>query len=315
MATLPGMLDVRILRELTLLASANAAQPSHLSAASGLVRIGQRVYVVADDENALAVFDLGDAKPGSSVELFDGELPASHDERKAAKPDLEALTQLPAFDRHPFGALLAVGSGSRRNRMQAALLRLDAAGAVDSAAQRVDLSELLLPLQQRFAQLNIEGAFVAGGELCLLQRGNARTPANACIRFGLDPFLHWLGHSGKMPAIVSITHHDLGAIDGVPLGFTDGVGLPDGRWLFCAAAEDTSDNYADGRCLGSVVGMIDAAGTLQRLDRLGLVCKVEGIARVDDADSASALHLPLLLVSDADDRRIAAQLLSVTLTL
>ena len=305
------MLDVKVLRELTLSAPMQAAQPLHLSAASGLVRTGQRLYVVADDENALAVFELGDDRPGSSVALFDGELPSSHDERKAAKPDLEALAQLPAFDRHPFGALLAVGSGSRRNRMQAALLRLDAAGAIDAASHRIDLAELLLPLQQRFAELNIEGAFVAGGELCLLQRGNTRSPANACIRFGLGAFLRWIGNAGPAPAIVSITQHDLGSIDGVPLCFTDGVALPDGRWLFCAAAEDTSDSYADGRCLGSVVGVVDANGRLRRVDRLAAVCKVEGIAI---AEGASDSHLPLLLVSDADDRRIAAQLLSATLT-
>ena len=311
------MLDVKVLRELTFSASMKAVQPVHLSAASGLVRIGQRLYVVADDENVLAVFDLGVDGPGTSVELFDGELPSSHDERKAAKPDLEALTQLPPFDRHPFGALLAVGSGSRRNRMQAALLRLDAAGMVDAAAHRIDLSELLLPLQQRFAELNIEGAFVAGGELCLLQRGNTRAPGNDCIRFGLDSFLRWIGNAGPGPApvIVSITHHDLGSIDGVPLCFTDGVALPDGRWLFCAAAEDTSDSYADGRCLGSAVGLIDTKGTLQRVDQLAAACKVEGIALADGGDAASVSRLPLLLVSDADDRRIAAQLLSVTLTL
>ncbi len=309
------MLEVKVLRALTFSPSMNAVQPVHLSAASGLVPIGQRLYVVADDENALAVFDLGDDRPGGSVALFSGELPSSHDERKAAKPDLEALAQLPAFDRHPFGALLAVGSGSRRNRMQAALLRLDAAGAVDAAAQRLDLSELLLPLQQRFAELNIEGAFVTGGELCLLQRGNTRAPENACIRFGLDSFLRWIGNAGPAPAIVSITLHELGSIDGVPLCFTDGAALPDGRWMFCAAAEDTSDSYADGRCLGSAVGMIDATGTLQRVDRLAAVCKVEGIALAEGADAASVSRLRLLLVSDADDRRIAAQLLSVTLTL
>jgi hypothetical protein len=90
------------------------------------------------------------------------------------------------------------------------------------------------------------------------------------------------------------------------------VALPNGRWLFCAAAEDTSDSYADGRCLGSAVGVVDANGTVQRLDRLDAVCKVEGIAL---ADGASVSRVSLLLVSDADDRRVPAQLLSVTLAL
>jgi hypothetical protein len=310
------MLAVKELRELTLSRATKAAQPLHVSAASGLVRIGQRLYVVADDENMLAVFDLGNDEPGRVVQLFGGELPLSYSERKAVKSDLEALTRLPAFDNHPCGALLAVGSGSRRNRMQAALLRLDAAGAVDAAARRIDLTELLVPLQQRFVELNIEGAFITGGELCLLQRGNTRSPVNACIRFELDPFLRWIGNAGPVPETVCVTQHDLGSIDGVPLCFTDGVALRDGRWLFSAAAEDTADSYADGRCLGSAVGVVDENGTLQRVERLAALCKVEGVALAHElGDDADDSRLPLLLVSDADDRRIAARLLSVTLSL
>ena len=59
--------------------------------------------------------------------------------------------------------------------------------------------------------------------------------------------------------------------------------------------------------------MVDANGTVQRVDRLDADCKVEGIAIADGPDDANASRLPLLLVSDADDRRVAAQLLSVTL--
>ena len=44
----------------------------------------------------------------------------------------------------------------------------------------------------------------------------------------------------------------------------------DGAWVFCAAAEDTYDSYADGLCMGSAVGVVDAAGTILALELLAL---------------------------------------------
>ena len=49
----------------------------------------------------------------------------------------------------------------------------------------------------------------------------------------------------------------LGDVDGVGVGFTDGVALPDGGWLFCAVAEDTRNAYDDGRLVGAFVGMAE----------------------------------------------------------
>lgn len=78
--------------------------------------------------------------------------------------------------------------------------------------------------------------------------------------------------------------------------------------MFCAAAEDTSDSYADGRCAGSAVGIVNAVGELVLLEQIDLACKAEGIAVEDHGR-----RLDLLLVTDADDRRAPAQLLSSTL--
>ena len=122
----------------------------HLSAASGLVCIGQRLFVIADDENSLAVFDVATDAPGRLLRLFAGELPAAHAERKAAKADLEALAQLPPFDGCPHGALMAFGSGSRPNRMRASSIALDAGGEPQTPARDIDLAPLYAPLQERF---------------------------------------------------------------------------------------------------------------------------------------------------------------------
>jgi hypothetical protein len=81
-----------------------------------------------------------------------------------------------------------------------------------------------------------------------------------------------------------------------------------GGWVFCAAAEDSRDSYGDGRCLGSVVGLVRDARVVavERLDRL---CKAEGISVRE-----GTAGLDLLLVIDGDDRSIPALLLSATLS-
>src|SRR4029453_9088666 len=100
------MITLTKIRELNLSAAASAGRPLHLSAASGLVCLNSFIYVVADDELHLGVFRSTDNSPGNLVGLFPGELPDSEVDRKKQKPDLEALTLLPAFGSYPHGALL-----------------------------------------------------------------------------------------------------------------------------------------------------------------------------------------------------------------
>lgn len=274
-----------------------------------MARVGQRLFVVADDELSLAVFDLAVDGPGRRVRLFEGELPSDHKERKAEKPDLEALTTLPAFPGYPYGALLGIGSGSKPGRQRAVLLRLDEQGAIDGDAVHVDLTPLYEPLRARFDDLNIEGLFISEEKFCLLQRGNRKSRVNACIAFDWHEVARWIQGTATVPAARQITEFDLGDIDGVPLCFTDGAALQGGGWVFCAAAEATSDSYADGRCVGSAVGIVDAGGQVVRLAQLVGAFKAEGIVVSGDGEPRE-----LLLVTDADDRGAAAQLLSVSLS-
>ena len=145
------MSQPELLRELQL-------PQAHLSAASALVRVVERLFVVADDELHLGVFDLGEPAPGRLVRLFEGSLPAEKKARKAAKPDLEALALLPAMADFAQGALLALGSGSTPDRQRGVLL-----GLTEQAAPRlIDLAPLYRPLHAQFADLNIEGGFLLG---------------------------------------------------------------------------------------------------------------------------------------------------------
>jgi hypothetical protein len=53
----PSMRDTRIVSELVVDDAAGIAGQAHLGAAGGLVKLGERVFVVADDEHHLALFD------------------------------------------------------------------------------------------------------------------------------------------------------------------------------------------------------------------------------------------------------------------
>ena len=240
--------------------------------------------------------------------LFEGDLPAAHEARKASEADLESLTVLPSFPGHPTGALLALRSGSRPQRQRAALMSLDRTGTLDGVVRQVDLSPLYAPLRAQQPLQNIEGAFVNVDHLCLLQRGHATEPINAVIRFDWSAIQAWLRGAGSAPAPLSSTPFDLGTLDGVPLCFTDGATLPDGAWVFCAAAEQTSDNYADGPRRGSAIGIVGADDRLRLLMPLSKPCKTEGIAAIVEHG-----RLDLLLVTDADDRESPGLLLGASL--
>ena len=250
-------LRYRKVRQLSLVRGAHPRGRTFLSAASGLVRVRERLYVIADDELHLGVFDVGSAKPLRLVRVFEGRLPADAKKRKKKKPDLESLLLLPSDTDSPGGALLALGSGSRPNRFVGALLRVDAFGDAKGPARPVDLEPLYRPLVDRFDELNIEGAFVAGGSLVVLQRGVAGD-ASAVVRFDLAKSLDWLGgRRRRAPRPTSVRSVDLGAVDGVDFAFTDGAALADGSWAFSAVAEARDNSVDDGPCVASAIGVCD----------------------------------------------------------
>lgn len=281
---------------------------AHLSSASGLVLAGEWLYAVADDEHHLGVFKAA-TESDDFVQLhrvLAGELPPEKAQRKKLKPDLETLVLLPACSNHPRGLLLALGSGSRPNREQGFMLDLDGHGKIAGEVRIIDLASVYQPLRSAFADLNIEGAFVAGDRFHLLQRGNKGDGRNACIEYPLAQMQEWMtGHRSEPPVIDRVVEFALDEVAGVPLGFTDGTALPDGGWVFSAVAEDTRDSYRDGACAGSAIGWVDARGQLRRLEPMAASPKVEGIALAGDGR--------LLMVTDADDPGTPSQLLAMPL--
>lgn len=306
------MIALAPLRTLTLREPSRPGRPAHVSAASGLVSAGDWIHVIADDENHLATFPSHGDAPGTLTRILAGTLPLAAEARKRNKPDLESLARLPAFAGHPDGALLAVGSCSKRHRCTGVLIGLDAQGRLDGRCDEFDLSAFHDAFNDRFGRLNIEGVLVLGDELVLLQRGNKGDRLNARIRLRLGATLEALVSKRRLgiESLVDVEPVDLGAIGDVPLCFSDGTALPDGRMVFTAIAEDTDDSYTDGACSGAAIGVLAADGTIEFLEPTDSLLKVEGVEALVDGDAVRAL-----LVTDADDGEIPAQLLEARIPL
>lgn len=281
------------LRDLTV----ETALPSghrFLSAASGLVVCGARLYVVADDALCLAQFDLDGAAPGRLIPLIAGALPQDAAQRKRVKPDFEILLTLPAAQGT---RLLALGSGSTGQRMRGAII--DLPGEREAATVRmIDLAPLYAALAPLVPEINLEGAVLQGENLLLFNRGNGNHPASQVLELPLAAVL------AGSPATASLRAElDLPLLDGVPLTVTDACLAADDHLLLSAVAEATADSYADGELRGAALVELDAGLRVRAVSPLEPAIKVEGLAIRGMADGAE-----LLCVTDADDPERASGL-------
>ncbi|MGH9601236.1 MAG: DUF6929 family protein [Terriglobales bacterium] len=299
------MIHARKLRDLTL----EPGERPHLAAASGLVRVDEWLYVIADDANFLGVFPAEGNAPGRRLPFDHSSLPQDHAARKAAKPDLEALAHIPREVWPPYGALLALASGSTPRRRRGLLIAFNADGS--AGAQRLlDLSPLYTSLETEIPELNIEGAAVVGHSLRLLQRGNGRAGMNAIVDLDLGGVCEHLASSQTLPAslVRGIQRCDLGTHGGLRLTFTDASPLPDGRMVFAAVAEDCPNTYEDGPVVAAALGIMDARGRVMAMESLDPVLKIEGVHATLQEDG-----IALLLVADADNEARPAPLLAAKL--
>jgi len=300
-------LELRALRELSLDEPSGEGRPAHLSAGSGIVRRGDFAYVIGDDEVFLAVFRLSAAgEPGKLVRALAGELPLDHGARKDAKPDLEALTVLPPFGGHPYGALLGLGSGSAPGRDRGFVWALDAHGELRGEAREVDLSPLYGLLSESIDHLNVEGAAVMGDRLWLLQRGGSEDHAAGIVaELDLGDVMESLQRDHRLDRheLAAVRAYDLGTLEGVPLTFSDATPVADELLVFTASAEGE-----DGAIRGSVVGTLATDGDVRRLRTIDRRYKVEGVHATIDTGV-----MDFLFVCDQDDPDSPSPLLSAAM--
>jgi hypothetical protein len=295
-AQLDPALAVRIIgvRELRYSsASADLDRPDHVRAASGLAVVGNRLAIIQDDVAFIALV------AGDEVSAV--PLPRGRDGRrrfevglgnKGQKLDLEACIVVD-------DQLWAFGSGSTAARERLAVVDRSGTrlhdGAPLYAALRVALSGVV----------NIEGVAAVGDELWLFHRGNTGpTDAGpAIVRFELRAFVRWLTAAAPVPDVAACERYDLGAVGGVPLGFTDAT-CAHGSVYYLAAAEVAANAIDDGPMLAARLGVIDRATVRQVTLPIG---KAEGIA-FDPEDRRR-----VWIVCDPDDVDRATRLYDVRL--
>jgi len=259
-------------------------------AGSALLRVGDRLLVVQDDAFEIVWVDLPELELERVALKGAGEaLP------KYKKPDFEA-----AFGVGD-GTVVILGSASTAQRRFVARLHVER-----GEVELLEASALFDAVTEALGTTpNIEGAALTGDTVTLLHRGSGGAPfSNASVDVPLEAFF------GGAPRSLAARRFDLGAINGVPLTFTDAASIGVGSLLYLAVAEDTPDAIADGPVLGGAVGVIDPSGA--RYTRLLLASgepftgKAEGITL--DKGSRSGF-----LVTDPDSPDRPAELCRIEL--
>jgi hypothetical protein len=294
--SLPSLLaEVRF--PLTLPAPLSQGRKAHLSAASGLIKLGSRFFVVADDDAAVVEYsETGEFSQTHPIPWR--KLPAKLAPRKKKKPDFESLFLLDEKQWAPGGALVAWPSFSTPERRKAAVFPLDPKTGQLSAPTLYDFDSLALPVEKLLSEPNFEGAVATSSSLVLLQRGNGAHGENGILRvpFADAESFFTQGGAGSTPVFTPI---DIGTENGIPLGFTDAALLPDDTFLALASAENSASTYADGEVAGSALLQIrfeSESTTVKRIARFTDKKKFEGLAAEWMGQS-----IRLWLVDDADD--------------
>ncbi len=314
-------LAIRIVRQLPLHYAEGADhtldRPAHVRAGSGLAWVGERLAVVQDDANFIALVDPASGQ-ATAVVLPAGENGVRQFDtgrgNKKQKFDLEALVSIDSPD-GPF--LLAIGSGSSKRRERVVTVRR--AGEADETLALIAAPALYEVLRDTrdFAgsDMNIEGAVLIGDVLRLFGRGNGEAskhhePLDATCDLHWPSVREYLAAPDDVdpPAPRRLRQYALGEADGVRLSFTDATLAWGDRSaqpvvLYTAAAEGSPDSRRDGDVAGSAIGFVDPRGD-GTVMRYALLCdeqggllplKVEGIAcgRADERQ--------VFVVLDVDD--------------
>lgn len=295
-------------------------RPAHVRAGSGLATVPGGIALIQDDANFIALIKPGDDRARAiPLPAGMGGLRQFDDIRgnKKYKLDLEACV---AVETNDGTLLLALGSGSKRRREQAALVRGWEDDCPEVTLVHVPRLYEALRREQAFAgsELNVEGAVLLGERLRLFGRGNGAVrddvqPVNATCDLDWPSLLAHLESpdTNPPPAPTSVVRYELGSLDDIPLTFTDGAVWRD-LVLYSAAAEASPDATRDGRVSGSVLGVIDGTGRArwtQLVDPSGwpFVGKVEGVAAVGGAADR------VYAVVDADEPDTASVLCTIEL--
>lgn len=299
-------------------------RPAHVRGASGLAWAGDKLAVIQDDANFIALVEVLSGKVESLAlplgalgkRLFD-------DERgnKADKLDFESLFAATSAD--GIATLLAVGSGSTASREKIAMVQLTSGMPV----RLIHATALYAVLRAcpSFAgnELNIEGALRRGEHVRFFGRGNGEI-SEGVVRLNATCDLNWAALLAYLdnpaetapPAPHNVLRFELGELDGTRITFTDAAEIPGAMthsiaaMLYTGTAEASPDVVEDGAVQGSVIGIISegTGGVTARFTEIrdaqgqSVRAKVEGVALGDFTRGQ------VYVVVDADDHRQPSEL-------
>lgn len=274
-------------------------RPPFVLAASGLVTLGEHLFVVQDNANWIAVVNPDDSvtavplpRGASGARIFSKSRENADD-----KVDLEACVIVRGNEGPE---LVAFGSGTSKNRCW--ILRMkrphhavgsESAGSTTCEAEFLDAAIFYdsLVRERLFCggSLNIEGAITLDDtRILILQRGNAPPGEGECVDATGEICWNTLSRhladptNVPPPAIENVIRYELGDLNGVRLTFSDAEYLGDGRILFSASAEHAEEG--DGEVEGSVLGLIEPTGETRWTevtceDGSPFTSKIEGLSR------------------------------------
>lgn len=260
-------LSLKEIKPLFFKESPQPQRPPVLTRASGLVKVQSFVFVISDDDNYVARFNLDPDSPGLTFPLSP-PLPTDPKERWKLKPDLEAVTDI---EIGPYRGLLAVPSGSTPNSRTGYWMELSESFTLDRV-RPLDFVPFFESLD--IDDLNIEATFQIAGHLALLHRARTERSRNAFILCNLETLMHNL-ESGRLTADCrEMTYFvDLGSFRQSRLGFTDACYYREDKFLYVAVSESEGDREFK----GAELGCMNIQGEILYRQTLDLPSKPEGI--------------------------------------
>jgi uncharacterized protein DUF6929 len=302
-------------------ADAAEDRPAYVRAGSGTAWIGDRLAVIQDDAQFVALVVPETGRADAVALPADEKGRRLFDESRGSKDLKMDLESCFARSDGAGVTLVALGSGSTERRTRIVRVHFESPIAAPDV-RVIDAGPLYraLSADRRFSgsSLNVEGAVARGDELWLFQRGNGAPsaespPIHAIGRLSLPAFDRFLAGDPVPPPLTDVVQVDLGSEAGVAYGFTDAIPTPEGDVLFLASAEDSQSTVSDGAVFGSRIGIVERTGAVRTgllLDERGAPSrlKAEAIA-LDPRDPTRAW-----LVVDDDDPARPSELLEVRLT-
>ena len=224
----------------------NITPIGHISSASGLVQLGQTIYIIGDDTPFLYSLD-HHLQPKSELPIYSTSSMTGTKIPKAIKPDFEAMEALNDNE------ILVFGSGSLSPQRDI-LIHINLKHP-DPVYAQYSLTEFYNTLkkmpQMEGVELNIEGLAISDTQLFLFNRSN-----NLIFSFPKNGVLDYLMSEGPFiqPQIYT---YQLPEIGGIQSKFSGATYLPEASsLLFTSSVEDTDNAYDDGAVLGSFIGKI-----------------------------------------------------------